>query len=69
MYTSDRYNSRILEEYAVKKLEKVFGTRQVRTRERLREQLESRSEVSVAAELAPADPAPPLEEHPVHRGV
>jgi|SoiMethySBSTD1v2_1073268.scaffolds.fasta_scaffold22450_5 putative nucleotidyltransferase with HDIG domain len=42
MYTSDRYNSRILEEYVMKKLEKAYGP----DRERYLEKIRNRREVA-----------------------
>ncbi len=42
MYTSDRYNSRILEEYVMKKLEKTYGP----DRERVLEKIRSRREAA-----------------------
>jgi putative nucleotidyltransferase with HDIG domain len=54
MYTSDRYNSRILEDYVMQKLEKAYGPDRVQYLERMREQAQSTSHPSMTAAIDPA---------------
>jgi hypothetical protein len=60
MYTSDRYNSRILEEYVMEKLEQTYGPDNSRYLERMRERRESRSDLPAIATIDP-NRSPPAE--------
>ncbi len=54
MYTSDRYNSRILEEYVMKKLEKTYGPDRERFLEKIRTRREAADEsIPVASTIHP----------------
>jgi hypothetical protein len=54
MYTSDRYNSRILEEYVMKKLEKAYGPDKERYLEKIRTRREVADEtIPVASTINP----------------
>jgi hypothetical protein len=57
MYTSDRYNSRILEEYVLKKLESAYGPDQQKFLEKIRSRRESGevAAIPVAATIDPND--------------
>jgi putative nucleotidyltransferase with HDIG domain len=60
MYTSDQYNSRILEEYVMKKLEKTYGPDRERYMEKVRASQMTRrdpSSIPVASTIDPNSPA------------
>ncbi|MEZ5065730.1 MAG: HD-GYP domain-containing protein [bacterium] len=59
MYTSDQFNSRILEEYVMKKLEKTYGPDKERFLEKMRGRREDRdSAIPIASTIDPNERAP-----------
>jgi putative nucleotidyltransferase with HDIG domain len=59
MYTSDQYNSRILEEYVMKKLEKTYGPDRERYLEKMRHRARRPdTPVPPVATIDPSDPSP-----------